>query len=419
MFHDLTVSNVRPEGDSAVALTFDIPGAAAETFRFVPGQYLTLRADVEGADLRRSYSIAEGAEGRLCVGVREVPGGVFSTFAQSVKAGDVLRVMAPEGRFVWRGEKRVVLIAAGSGITPMLSIASAVLDAGGEVALIYGNRSTGTIMFRGALEDLKDRYVERFTLMHVLSREPQDVALLNGRVTGEKVVALARAGAVDLAGAEGVFLCGPGAMIEDVSTALEGIVNRDKIHFERFYTEGEARGLWQQVNALAEGVAIDAQANTLWLAAERQGRGLVKLQRQGDQWVCPLAGCVLLAERRFLPTEPFGPGILNREVMPVDFSDLAYWKGWLWSLERNAHQVCRRNALSGQRERCWSFAQSVLVEPYFYPDAPFGLAEALLISEEGIVIGLDNNNRLRPDGDARPWLFHFALPADWQEGVTP
>ena len=185
------------------------------------------------------------------------------------------------------------------------------------------------------------------------------------------------------------------------------------------YTEGEARGLWQQVNALAEGVAIDAQANTLWLAAERQGRGLVKLQRQGDKWVCPLAGCVLLAERRFLPTEPFGPGILNREVMPVDFSDLAYWKGWLWSLERNAHQLCRRNALSGQRERCWSFAQSVLVEPYFYPDAPFGLAEALLISEEGIVIGLDNNNRLRPDGDARPWLFHFALPADWQEGVTP
>ena len=173
------------------------------------------------------------------------------------------------------------------------------------------------------------------------------------------------------------------------------------------------------INALAEGVAIDAQANTLWLAAERQGRGLVKLQRQGDKWVCPLAGCVLLAERRFLPTEPFGPGILNREVMPVDFSDLAYWKGWLWSLERNAHQLCRRNALSGQRERCWSFAQSVLVEPYFYPDAPFGLAEALLISEEGIVIGLDNNNRLRPDGDARPWLFHFALPADWQEGVTP
>lgn len=185
------------------------------------------------------------------------------------------------------------------------------------------------------------------------------------------------------------------------------------------YTEGEARGLWQQINALAEGIAIDAEAGTLWLAAERQARGLIKLQHQGDEWKCPLAGCVLLAERRFLPTEPFGPGILNREVMPVDFSDVVYWQGRLWTLERNAHQVCRRNPLSGQRERCWSFAQSVLVEPYFYPDAPYGLAEALLIDESGIVVGLDNNDRARPDGDLRPWLFHFALPGDWREGYQP
>ena len=111
-----------------------------------------------------------------------------------------------------------------------------------------------------ALEDLKDRYVERFTLMHVLSREPQDVALLNGRVTSEKVVALARAGAVDLAGAEGVFLCGPGAMIEDVSAALDGIVDRDKIHFERFYTEGEAPRPARSAEAeaaAAQGVAVE------------------------------------------------------------------------------------------------------------------------------------------------------------------
>ena len=185
------------------------------------------------------------------------------------------------------------------------------------------------------------------------------------------------------------------------------------------YTEGEARGLWQQINALAEGIAVDAEAGSLWLAAQRQARGLIKLQRQGDEWKCPLAGCVLLAERRFLPTEPFGPGILNREVMPVDFSDLVFWQGRLWTLERNAHQVCRRNPLSGKRERCWSFAQSVLVEPYFYPDAPFGLAEALLISDDGIIIGLDNNGRARPDGDKRPWLFHFALPDDWREGYQP
>ncbi|WP_335609364.1 esterase-like activity of phytase family protein [Halopseudomonas sp.] len=181
------------------------------------------------------------------------------------------------------------------------------------------------------------------------------------------------------------------------------------------YSEGEAQGLWQQVNALAEGVAINAEADTLWLAAERQGRGLVKLQRQDDQWRCPLAGCVLLAERRFLPTDAFAPGVLNKEVLPVDFSDLALWQGKLWTLERNAHQVCRRSPLSGQRERCWSFAQSILSEPYIYPDAPYGLAEALLINEHGVMIGLDNNDRVRPDGDSRPWVFQFALPDDWQE----
>tara|TARA_R110002124_G_scaffold41661_1_gene129033 strand:+ start:14808 stop:15836 length:1029 start_codon:yes stop_codon:yes gene_type:complete len=181
------------------------------------------------------------------------------------------------------------------------------------------------------------------------------------------------------------------------------------------YSEGESRGLWQQVNALAEGVAIDAEAETLWLAAERQGRGLLKLQRQDDQWRCPLAGCVLLAERRFLPTDTFAPGVLNKEVLPADFSDLVLWQGKLWTLERNAHQVCRRSSVSGKRERCWSFAQTVLAEPYFYPDAPFGLAEALLINEDGIMIGLDNNDRVRPDGDSRPWIFQFELPSDWQE----
>ncbi|SDS25722.1 hypothetical protein SAMN05216271_1515 [Halopseudomonas sabulinigri] len=183
------------------------------------------------------------------------------------------------------------------------------------------------------------------------------------------------------------------------------------------YREGERQGLWQQVNALAEGVAINASADTLWLAAERQGRGLIKLQRQGDQWRCPLAGCVLLAERRFLPTDAFAPGVLNKEVLPVDFSDLVLWQGKLWTLERNAHQVCRRSPLSGARERCWSFAQTILSDPYIYPDAPYGLAEALLINEDGIMIGLDNNDRVRPDGDGRPWIFQFALPADWQDGA--
>lgn len=259
MFHDLTISDVRPEGDGAVAVSFVVPEALSNTYDFAPGQYLTLRAEVEGQDLRRSYSIASAPGAPLTVGIKHVAGGAFSSWAQGLRAGDVLKVMPPEGRFVLEGEQRIVLIAAGSGITPMVSIASEALANGAEVALIYGNRSTGSIMFRAALDALKDRYTDRFTLIHVLSREPQDVALLNGWVTGERVLALGRAGAVDLAEAEGVFLCGPGEMIDDVAAALEGVVPGERIHFERFYTEdGPRPARSAAAEAAAEaGVAVE------------------------------------------------------------------------------------------------------------------------------------------------------------------
>lgn len=186
---------------------------------------------------------------------------------------------------------------------------------------------------------------------------------------------------------------------------------------EGVYAEGAERGLWQRINALAEGIAVSPDGNTLWLAAERQARGLVKVERQRTGWRCPVAGCVLLAERRYLPAEPFGPGIMTGGMLPLDFSALSYWKGRLWTLERNEHQVCRRHPESGQRERCWSFAGTLLRAPYHYPDAPYGLAEALTVDEHGFMIGLDNNARRRPDGDDRPWVFHFALPDDWQKGA--
>lgn len=241
MFHDLTISAIRPETDTAVAISFAVPDALKETFAFQPGQYLTLRADVEGQDIRRSYSIASCEGEDLTVGVKRVEGGAFSSFAQTLKPGQTLHVMPPEGRFVTKGAKKVVLIAAGSGITPMVSIASDVLSQGGDVTLIYGNQRTDTIMFRDTLDALKDRYLNRLTMIHILSREPQDVAILNGRITGDKVIALAQAGAVDLTGAEGIFLCGPGEMIDDVSAALRAAeIPDERIHFERFYQDGEA-----------------------------------------------------------------------------------------------------------------------------------------------------------------------------------
>ena len=239
MFHNLTIQTVTHETPDAVAITFDVPTDLNGTFDWKPGQYLTLRTEIEGEDLRRSYSIASLPGKPLTVGVKRVDEGKFSTFAQGLQAGDTIQVMPPEGRFTPNGEKQLILIAAGSGITPMVSIAADQLAQGHEVTLVYGNRKTDSIMFRAALDALKDRYTDRFTLIHILSREPQDVDLLNGRISGDKIAALGRAGAIDLQ-ADGIYLCGPGDMIDDVTATLtnEG-VDKSAIHFERFY-EGDA-----------------------------------------------------------------------------------------------------------------------------------------------------------------------------------
>ena len=238
MFHQLKIREVRPETAHAVAVTFDADGA---DFAWQPGQYLTLRATVDGHDMRRSYSIASLPGQPVSVGIKHVPGGAFSAWAQGLKAGDLLQVMSPEGRFTLGQESNIVLVAAGSGITPMVSIAAAALARGARVCLIYGNRNHDSIMFRQVLDDLKDQYLDRLTLIHILSREPQDVAVLNGRITGEKLAALAAAGAVDLAGADGVFLCGPGDMIDDVCATLNGLgIDQGLVHFERFFQPGDA-----------------------------------------------------------------------------------------------------------------------------------------------------------------------------------
>ena len=257
-FHDLTLTAVDRDTPDAVVLRFDAAPDGQWAFR--PGQYLTLRTVLDGQEVRRSYSIASAPGQGLAVGVKAVPGGAFSTFAQGLKPGDRLQAMPPEGRFALGAEARVLLVAAGSGITPMIAIASAVLARGGEVTLVYGNRATGTIMFRATLDALKDRYMGRFTLIHVLSREAVDVPLLNGRVDGAKVAALARAGAIDPAGADGVFLCGPGGMIDDVAAALPGLgVDSARVHFERFTADGApprpASAAAQA--AVAAGVAVE------------------------------------------------------------------------------------------------------------------------------------------------------------------
>jgi ring-1,2-phenylacetyl-CoA epoxidase subunit PaaE len=246
-FHDLKIADIARETPEAVAIAFEIPDELKETFAFRPGQYLTLAADIDGEEARRSYSICSApGEATLRVGVKKVADGRFSSFVNDrLSIGDTIRVMPPEGRFTsLAGERHdYVLIAAGSGITPMLSIARTVLahEPDSAITLIYGNRTTETIMFREELEDLKDRYMRRFSLVHLLSRETQDVALFNGRIDGARIRELSSRGLIDVLDADGVFLCGPGEMIDDVSSTLKELgVDEDRIRFERFTPSGDA-----------------------------------------------------------------------------------------------------------------------------------------------------------------------------------
>jgi ring-1,2-phenylacetyl-CoA epoxidase subunit PaaE len=246
-FHELKVAEIARETPEAVAIAFEVPEELKDTFAFRPGQYLTLAAEIDGQEQRRSYSICSApGEPFIRVGVKQVADGRFSGFVnEKLNVGDVIRVMPPEGRFTsLAGERHdYILIAAGSGITPMLSIAKTVLahEPTSTITLIYGNRTSDSIMFLEELEDLKDRYLQRFSLVHLLSREAQDVEILNGRIDGERVVMLAERGLIEPREADGVFICGPGEMIDSVAAALEAYgLDPDRIRFERFTPAGDA-----------------------------------------------------------------------------------------------------------------------------------------------------------------------------------
>ena len=240
-FHELEIAAVRNETPDAVAITFAIPEDLSDTFAFVPGQYLTLRADIGGEDMRRSYSICSplGETGRRTVGVKRIEDGRFSSFAQTLKQGDRIEVMPPQGRFTAQigGSHDYLLLAAGSGITPCLSIAKSVLagEPDSTVTLLYANRNSSSVMFRDDLNDLKDRYTTRFTLLHVMDEEVQDVEIMNGRLDAEKLESLANLHVIDPKAADAIYICGPEPMIRSASTALANLgVDQDKIKFELF-----------------------------------------------------------------------------------------------------------------------------------------------------------------------------------------
>ena len=243
-FHELTVARIDAEAAGAVALTLSVPAALKDSFQFEPGQFLTLRAQVNGQDLRRSYSICSTRSrlqqrGELQVGIRPVEGGLFSNWAaQQLRVGDSLQVMPPEGRFVIQRPRALhrVGFAAGSGITPILSIIASSLEEqpGTKFTLVYGNRRMDSVMFNEALQDLKDQYPDRLTLIHILSRQAQEVDLLEGRIDGDKVRAIMKA-FLPVKSMDEVFICGPEAMIEATQTTLvDAGVPANRVYSERF-----------------------------------------------------------------------------------------------------------------------------------------------------------------------------------------
>lgn len=245
-FHTLTVKRVCPEAAGSVAITLDIPPALRNDFMFEPGQFLTLRTQLQGQDVRRNYSISSprsrlARQGELEVGIRPVEGGLFSNWAASaIQVGDSLQVMPPDGRFTSKKQRAIhrVGFAAGSGITPILSIAATTLEEQPEskFTLVYGNRRMASVMFNEALQDLKDRYADRFTMIHILSRQAQEVDMLQGRIDATKVQELV-ATLLPAASMDEVFICGPEAMITATETALLAAgVPASRVYTERFTT---------------------------------------------------------------------------------------------------------------------------------------------------------------------------------------
>lgn len=242
-FHPLTVRRITPDAAGAAAITLGVPPELRQAFDFRPGQYLTFRAQVRGEELRRSYSICSPRQryaqaGEFDIGIKPVEGGAFSNWALAqLEAGATLETMPPQGGFTpTAGAHHRVGFAAGSGITPILSIITSTLadEPDSRFTLVYGNQRAGTILFNEALADLKDRYPERLTLVHLLSRQPQEVPLLHGRLDAAKVAELLRT-LVPVDSIDEAFVCGPEGMIVATEQALrEAGLPPERLHVERF-----------------------------------------------------------------------------------------------------------------------------------------------------------------------------------------
>lgn len=245
-FYPLEVKKVQRETDSAVVLSFSVDEDIASKFRFKQGQYLTLSTEIDGHEVRRSYSVCTGVdENTLSVAIRRVDGGVFSNFVNdSVIEGQTLNVMPPQGEFFTElnstSEKHYMCIAAGSGITPIISIIKSTLarEPKSRVTLIYGNRRTNTIMFKDELGFIKNQYVDRFNWINVLSQEQQETEVLCGRIDSYKRKELQQSRLLEESNADEYFLCGPQEMVTSLTQDLrDSGVSESSIHYELFFAD--------------------------------------------------------------------------------------------------------------------------------------------------------------------------------------
>lgn len=275
-FHKLKVSQVRRESADAVSLCFEVPPALRDAFTFKAGQHLTLKADIDGEDIRRTYSVCVGAHEReLRIAVKHMRGGRFSTWAnEHIKVGDVLEVLPPMGRFVEPetagGAPTYVALAGGSGITPVLSILKSVLHEKqrSRLTLLYGNRDSLSIMFMEELAGLKNRYLDRLEVYHFLEDEAEEIELFNGRLDLAKCQEVFSS-LVKTEQADAFFICGPGPMMDAAETALAARgVARERILVERFTTSELS------AEQVAANRALEVNASGTMLTVAIDGRRL-------------------------------------------------------------------------------------------------------------------------------------------------
>jgi ring-1,2-phenylacetyl-CoA epoxidase subunit PaaE len=280
-FHSLKINDVRKETPDCVSVCFDIPENLAAEFAFREGQNITVKKDIAGEEVRRSYSICTAPhEKKLRVAIKKVEGGVFSQFANDhLKAGDELEVMPPTGKFNARlidnKAGNYLAIAAGSGITPIISIIKHTLNSNpfSNFTLIYSNRNRGSIIFFEELESLKNKYIQRFNFINVLSREKTDTDIFYGRINEEKLSALDKL--VEYKGFDDIFLCGPEAMIFAASDFLQKKgIDQKKIHFELFTTPGQS---------------AEAKKEETTITADQGAKSNVTIQLDGRSFAFDLA----------------------------------------------------------------------------------------------------------------------------------